>query len=476
MEISDYLRMLRAHWVGALGLFLAGVIFAAAWSYTQPRLYTAESTGFVAASEVSDIGSSMTGNSLAQAKIKSYVDIGSWRSVAEYAIEQLGLQTTPERLVNQVQVTNPTGTVILNVSATDTTPEGARDLAEIWIRGIIQQVEMIEKAAGGVSAVTIVPGDSARLPDAPSSPNWRLNLALGALIGLLLGAGYAILRDRMDRYIRTASQVEQVTGLAVVGTLPLESELKSDPQIALNEIGTGTGKAIGLAESFRVLRTNLQYMSVDDPPRAIVVTSPLPGDGKSTTAAGLALSIAAAGQKVVLVDADLRRPRIAEYFSIPEGAGLTEVLAGRAALDDVLVPVGDNDNLKVLAAGSIPPNPSEILGSERMRHLIDTLGEDGLVILDTPPLLPVTDSAVLTTRADGALIVTGVGKTTYEVLEHALNLLTKAKGRALGIVLNRMPVNGSRSGYGGYYTGDYYTSTEPEPEVQSKRARRLARR
>lgn len=456
MELRDYLRILRAHWLGVVLLFVLGVAVSGVWSLAQPKVYTAETSGYVAAKGASDLGSSMIGNQLATAKVKSYLDMGSWRTVAEYAIAELHLQVQPEDLVDQVTVTNPTNTVILQVSASASSPEGARDLAEAWLRGMIQQVEKIESADGKTPAVTVVAGDSARLPKTPSSPNWKLNLALGALAGLLIGIGYAVVRDRMDQRIRSASDVERATGLPVVGALALEPSLAKNPRLLPLDGSRDRDLAV-LAESFRALRTNLQYMSIDDPPRAIVVTSSVPGDGKSFTAANLAIALAAAGERVVLIDGDLRRPRIADMFGLPGEAGLSDALAGRAHVRDLVQPVGPQGNLEVLAAGPIPPNPSEILGSAKMRDLLDQLTANALVIIDAPPLLPVTDAAVLSTRADGALVVVRTGSTTYEMLEIALGNLEKAKGKVLGVVLNRVPTSGTGKAYYGYqYTGDYY--------------------
>lgn len=459
MEVRDYLRIFRSYWAGLVAIFLLGVIVAAIWTFFQPRVYTAEASGYVAAQGATDLGTSMVGDQLAQAKVKSYLDIGTWRVVAEYAIEQLSLHTEPEKLVNQVKVTNPTNTVIIQVSASAGTPEAARDLAEVWMRGIIQQVEKIEAPDGKTAPVTVIAGDSARLPTSPSSPNTKLNLALGALIGLLLGLAYAVVRDRMDQRIRSAEDIERATGVSVVGGLPFEASLAKEPRLLPRDGSRSDRSLAALAESFRGLRTNLQYMSVDNPPRAIVITSPLPADGKSFTSANLAITIAAAGQRVVLIDGDLRRPRLAPLFELSGDAGLTDVLAGRARVADVVQPADLSGNLQVLAAGPIPPNPSELLGSGRMKDLIDSLSAHALVIIDAPPLLPVTDAAVLSTRADGALVIASAGKTTYDMLEHALANLDLAKGRALGVVLNRIPTTGVGKGYYGYqYTGDYYQS------------------
>ena len=191
-------------------------------------------------------------------------------------------------------------------------------------------------------------------------------------------------------------------------------------------------------------------------PPSIVLTSPVPGDGKSTIASNLALTLAASGQAVVLVDGDLRRPTVAKTMGLPGGAGLTDVLAGRAALTEVLQRTTRSADLLVLAAGSIPPNPSEVLGSARMRTLLADLSKHATVIIDAPPLLPVTDGAVLAHQADGALLVVSLGKTTYDVMEKAIDVLTKARGRVLGVVLNKIPLRGvDATSYSHEYRQDY---------------------
>jgi len=209
-------------------------------------------------------------------------------------------------------------------------------------------------------------------------------------------------------------------------------------------------------------------MDVDHPPKTIVVTSPLPGDGKSTVACNLALTMAAAGTTVVLVDGDLRRSMVATTMGLPGGAGLSDVLAGRATLVEVLQRTPKSNNLLVLAAGSVPPNPSEVLGSERMHVLLADLTKHATVIIDAPPLLPVTDGAVLTHQADGALVVVTLGKTTHDLLDKALDTLQKARGRALGIVLNKAPLRGADASPYSYAYRREYASASPlaaEPPI-----------
>jgi len=460
MELRDYLRVLRAHWLGIALLLVLSVAVALGISFLQPRLYTAEASGFVRASaEVSATSGALAADQLARNRVTSFVDMGSWRSVAEYTIDELDLDTTPDRLVQQVSVTNPLDTVIIRVEAQAPSPEAARDLAETWIRGMAREIDRTDgDGREGSAAVGLYAGDSARLPTAPSSPNLRLNIALGLLAGLALGLAYAAVRHVLDRRVHDPRDIERVSGIPVIGTLPMDRTLSGGRRIlSLDDTGDS---ASPLAEALRTLRTNVQFMDVDNPPRSIVVTSPLPGDGKSTLASNLAVTLAAAGQHVVLVDADLRRPMATEIFQLPDAGGLTDVLSGRAEIGDVVHTVDPQGNLAVLTAGRIPPNPSEVVGSQRMRDLIATLSEHALVVIDSPPIIPVTDAASLTTAADGAIIVLTAGKTTYEMLEKARTNLDRAHARTLGIVVNRVPRSGAQAVYYGYqYKGDYVSPT-----------------
>ena len=274
------------------------------------------------------------------------------------------------------------------------------------------------------------------------------------MLGLLLGFGYALLRHQFDRRIRSAEEVERTFGTPVIGLIPQSSSMSRDKGVALQLAVTGptaSGSA-GVAEAFRKLRTNLAYMDVDSPPRIIVVTSPKQSDGKSTVAANLAAAIAVGGQAVTLIDGDLRRPTVARALGVVDDVGLTDVLVGRINVAEVLQSHPDVPGLRVLASGAIPPNPSELLGSQAMKHLIEELSQDAMVIIDAPPLLPVTDAAVLTRSADGAIIVVTHGGTLDSELQASLNHISTVHGRTLGIVFNRM----RRSASGGYYGGDYY--------------------
>ena len=486
MDLREYLRVFRAHWLGMVLITLLGVAVAFGWTLLQPKVYTADASAIVQANTTgatgdNNLSTAMLGNSLTSGRVKTYVALGQSRAVADGVIKDLGLDVSADQLVKQVTVTNTVDTTTLKVTADAATPEKARDVAEAWVRSMGAEVNRLETSdPAQKGAVFLSPIDSARLPDSPSSPNTRLALALGGLVGLAIAVGYGLLRYTLDRRIRSVEQVERETGKPVVGTIPEEKTFTADNRLLPFDGGTSSSSEsahlFGIGEAMRELRTNLQYMDVDNPPRIIVVTSPLPGDGKSTISSNLAVTLASSGQPVVLIDGDLRRPMIDTVFGLPRGAGISDVLAGRATIAEVAQRFG-NGQLLVVTAGKVPPNPSEVLGSARMRELLKSIAREAIVIIDAPPLIPVTDAAVLAHSADGAVIVGTIGKTTFEVLGKAIGNLERAGARALGLVLNRVPKRGSGAAYYGYqYHGEYYRGDDQELPTGAVRGDKPRRR
>ncbi|MFT3873083.1 MAG: polysaccharide biosynthesis tyrosine autokinase [Nocardioides sp.] len=462
MELRDYLRILRAHWLGVLLILLAALAATAAYTFTQPKVYAANANGFVGTGAAENPALGSVNDQLAKSRATSYVDIAKSRATATEVAKQLDLDTDPASLVQQIDVQQPEDTVLIKITARDSTPQGAQELADAWVQALAMQVQAIEDPtkSGKDGILRVIPIESAELPSTPISPNPTRNFALGAVAGLLLGLGYALVRNTLDRRLRTPEAVESAFGVSVAGLVPATPALgrKTGERAQLVvEPAAARGREGPASEAFKKLRTNLMFMDVDNPPRVIVVTSPRPSDGKSTVAANLAGAIAMGGQPVVLVDADLRRPTIATSFGVAEGVGLTDVLVGRIDAEDALQRTQEHELLRVLAAGRIPPNPSELLGSRAMRSLVTELSQDALIVLDAPPLLPVTDAAVLTANSDGALIVISAGKTLDTELGTALSHLEAVKGRALGVILNKTPRKGL-GGYGDYY-GEYYGAT-----------------
>lgn len=472
MELQDYLRALRTHWLGVaviVALVLAG---AAAYTLTQEKVYAANATGFVGTGETDNAALGSVNDQLAKSRATSYVDIAKSRATAEQVIENLGLDESPSSLASRVEVEQPTDTVLLKITVRAESPEKAQELADAWVAALADQVEEIEAPDGNVQDGTprVIPIESAELPTAPVSPNPQRNALLALVVGLLLGAAYAVVRQQLDRRLRSPEEIERRLGHSVVATIPsapvLEHERGSSGGLA---VSAEVASATPAAEAFRKLRTNLTYMRVDDPPRVIVVTSARPGDGKSTVAANLAAVLDSTGVSVVLVDGDLRRPSAADSFGVDTtGVGLTSVLAGLVPLEDALQQPEGYHRLRVLPAGPPAPIPSELLGSQAMRNVLQSLKREGFVIIDAPPLLPVTDAAVLSTAADGVLMVVSSGRTLDTDVETCIQSVEAVNSEVLGIVLNR--ASAKQGGYDSYGYG-YYTS-EGEDAGSERRAAR----
>ena len=462
MELNDYVRILRAHWQGVLLIVLAALGATLAFSLMQTKVYAANANGFVSTGGDANPALASVSDSLAKSRAASYVDIAESRATARSVIADLGLKTTPESLIGRVEVEQPVDTVLIKITARGSSPREAQELADAWVAALAEQVASIEDPAGKDRAGTlkVIPVEAAQLPTSPVSPNLQRNLLLGLVLGLLVGFGYAVVRSLLDRRLRSVTDVEQKFGVNVMASIPASVDLQHEAgqraELAVGEHPNSPAAHLS-AEAFRKLRTNLRFMDVDNPPRTIVVTSPKPGDGKSTIAANLAGAIAVSGQPVVLVDGDLRRPTVAEVFGLVQEVGLTDALTGGLDVRDALQPAADIPNLSILASGAIPPNPSELLGSQSMRSLLATLAEEYTVIIDAPPLLPVTDAAVLTAVADGAFVVISAGRTLDSELAASLSHLDAVSGRALGVIMNRVAKGGPDTGY---YRSDYYRSAD----------------
>lgn len=475
LDLADYLNILRVYWKAIVAFTLLATVASAGWTVLQPKVYSSDSSGIVVTPGSDNVSLALAGDSLAKAKVKNYESVAKSRLVADRVIQALDLKTTADALLGSISVKVPLDTAEIRVTAQSTDPATAQRVADAWVNGLAAQVEAIETApsadAAGSSpsaatAVRVLPLGKAVLPTSPTSPNTKLNLALGALVGLALGVAYALIRRHLDRRIQKAADIERLFGVPVIGALPVDHRLDGKSTI----VDAGTAAQLhdaggAMAEALRELRTNLSFLDVDQPPRIIVVTSSMQAEGKSTVTANLAVTMAAAGENVVVVDGDLRRPTLVDVFNLVPGVGVTDVLTGTAELADVLQPWGALPNLSVLGSGRIPPNPSELLGSRAMKNMLTTLAKDAVVLIDAPPLLPVTDAAVLSRTADGAIVVIRTGRTTQEQLDQSLGNLEKVKGRVLGAVLNYVPIKGrdAYSYYGTYSSAPMPPSAGTEP-------------
>ncbi len=289
------------------------------------------------------------------------------------------------------------------------------------------------QSANGANIVTL-----AKPSSSPSSPNFLRDAGIAFGAGLVAGIGLALLWDFRDDRIRNRSDLEEALGgVPAIGIIPLIStwrDHKAPYLISSDRPNSPT------AEAYRALRTSVRFMALERPLRTLVVTSPAAADGKTTTSANLAVILAQAGQRVILVGCDLRRPRIHQFFGCSNDVGFTSVLIGETSLEEVLIDVPDHTNLQILASGPTPPNPSELLAGREASNVLKQLAElADIVVLDCPPVLPVTDATVLATQTDGVLLVTSAGISTRASTSRALELLHRVDAQVIGAVLNRAP-------------------------------------
>ncbi|MEV4636412.1 polysaccharide biosynthesis tyrosine autokinase [Actinoplanes sp. NPDC049548] len=450
MTLSSLYKTVRAQWKIVLLSLLIGAAGSGVYSWLQKPTYAASTQIFVSATGVrSNLGDLNQGGTFAQERVHSYVEIVDSPVVARHVIDSLQLPLSPEQLADRVEAKSSADTVLIDITVVDESPTRAHDIAAAIAAFFPQVVNDLETPSGQEkSPVKVSVTKPAVASTDPVSPKITLNVILGVLVGGTIGLAGALVREFMDKTVREAEALAQLTSAPVLCTIPVEAKSNGSPLII-----EGSARS-PRAEAMRQLRTNLQFVNVDRPLHSLVVTSAMPGEGKSTTTCNLGIAFAEAGNRVLLVDADLRRPKLAEYLDLEGAVGLTNVLAGQVTVGDAIQQWG-NTGLWVLTSGSIPPNPSELLASRNMADLLASLtrGFD-MVIIDTPPLIPVTDAAVMATVADGCLLVSRHAKTTTAQATAAAGALSTVGARLNGCVLNMTPRRASSTYYYGYTTAD----------------------
>jgi succinoglycan biosynthesis transport protein ExoP len=447
VDLRDYTRVLRKRWRLVALCLLVGIGAAAAVTWTAKPKYEASTQLFVAAKDTAaDLNSLAQGGQFTQQRVQSYADIVNSPEVTSAVAAQLHNGLTAKQIAGEISASAPLNTVLINVHVTDPNRQRAQLLANAVSDQFALFVNTLETPNGSTtSPVKVSVVKRAALPTGPVSPRKTLNLALGLLVGLAVGIGGAVLRETLDTTVKDPEALQRDQGLSTLGAIAFDPDAKKRPLIVQADPHSSR------AEAFRQLRTNLQFVDIDRTPRSIVVTSSVPNEGKTTTATNLAIALAESGMRVLLVEADLRRPRIAEYLGIEGAVGLTSVLIGQAELADAVQVWGKTRQLHVLPSGPTPPNPSELLGSQGMAELIRELELSyDLVLVDAPPLLPVTDAAVVSTAVSGALVVVRHGHTKREQLARAVQSLRSVDATIYGVVLTMTPAKGPDSYYYGY--------------------------
>ena len=300
----------------------------------------------------------------------------------------------------------------------------------------------------------------AQPPTGPIRPRVLFNTLLAMVVGALIGLGIAFLIEYLDDTVKTPDHVRDLTGLATLGNV-IHLEGASPDQRMVAHMAP---KSLG-AEAYRVLRTNLQFSALDKPLATLVCTSAAPSEGKSTTISNLAAVMAQSDRRVILVDADLRRPSLHKLLKLPNNVGLSTALLDKGRDPEVYLQTTDVPNLRVMTTGPIPPNPAEMLNSARMHEMIEVLkGEADVVLFDTPPVLAVADTSILASQVDGTLLVVWAGKTRGELLTQAVERLQSLGIQPLGVVLNKLTQR--KSGY--YYSNYYYYASREGAEESGK--------
>ncbi|KZE92853.1 Tyrosine-protein kinase YwqD [Agromyces sp. NDB4Y10] len=464
MELRDYLRILRGSWVLISVLALLGIGAGAAYSIVTTPKFSSSAKVFVSTSNGTTVTELQQGNTFTQQRVKTYADLVTTPIVLLPVIDQLSLDLTGEQLAEQVTATAPLDTTLIEITVTDVDPALAAEIATAVSESLTEVVESIEASqtpeGEPTSPVRLTLVQHAAVPQTPVSPNVPLNVALGGLVGLALGIGLAVLRETLDTRIRNERDVELVTETPIIGGIVFDPKANERPLIVHADPQSPR------AESFRTLRTNLYFLDADRTNRAFVVTSSVESEGKSTTTANLAIALADAGARVLLVDADLRRPKQADYLGLEGAVGLSDVLIGRADLQDVVQRWGRN-SMFVLPAGAIPPNPSELLGSTAMVELIAEANRSfDVVLFDCPPLLPVTDAAILARNVGGTIVVVAAGRTHRGQLKGAMAALANVDAPVSGVVITMLPTKGPDAyGYGRYGYGYGYGYASEAPAV-----------
>ena len=436
-----------------------------------------------------DISALAQGSSFSQQRVKSYAQVINGSATLEPVIQKLKLPYSVQELASNVKATAPLDTVLINVSVMDADPITAANIANAigyQFTSTASNLEFGDQATG--IKVSVV--KAAIASSSPASPKKLLNLLLGIILGFGLGLALALVRIIFDNTIKNEEQLENIPLLAAI---TFDKEAKKKPLI------TDIDRYAVRSEAFRTLRTNLQFINPDSPNKVIALTSASPSEGKTSTAINLAIALSLAGHKTLYIEADMRRPKLSKYTNLIEHksgfANLLELQNNEISESQILQStraLGDS-GLQVITAGDLPANPSELLNSQNLETILDlSRNMFDYVIIDTPPILAVTDAAIIATKSDGVLVVIYAGNTVTSQLKGVLTAISQVGANCIGVVLNMIPTRArdydnygyrygysygykyrSKSNYGAYYAPETkdlkkQKAPAPIPSVQEK--------
>jgi polysaccharide biosynthesis transport protein len=519
LDLRRQIAIIRA-W---LPLLVASVVLAAGAAFLVssqlPKTYEAKVKLMVGQS-LSAADPDYTQILVSQRLATTYASIATNRPMLEAVIKQLGISMTPDELSRRIRVSVPVDSTELVISTQDGDPTRAADISNALAEQLVlassetkgrqaeiqtfidsslrdTQAQIVSTQAridalnalptrtakedadlvslegslatlrstfatllsffSGTASNVLTVSDPATVPVDPISPKVFLYTLLAAVVGLLLAGSIMALATHLDDKIRDSDAVLEVAGLSTLGTIGRMRGGKERKE--MYRLAAILYPRSGDAEAYRALRTNIEFSSVDTPMRTLLVTSSMPGEGKTVTAANLAVVFAQTGRRVLLVDADLRKPGVHIVFDLPNTHGLTTLLRSDDVSLDAIAQTTEQENLRILTTGPLPPNPAELMGTQRMRALLERMKNAAdIIIVDSPPLQAVTDSAILSSFLDGTLLVIDAEHSRPRAVRLARETLGKAGANVLGAVLNRIAAR-ARSDYADYY-GDYYASAE----------------
>lgn len=434
MKLVTFLGVLRRRWLIIVVATAAGLMVAAGSTALTTPQYTATADVYFFLPSGSSGTDLSQGSVFAQGQVASYAALATSSRVLDPVVQKLGLSLSANQLAQTLAVSVVQGTVVVEVAATDPRPGQAAAVANAVATTLGETVTALSpRNAEGKASIDANVVTPASAPGSPTSPKTSRDLVAGVLGGLMIGIFLSVVRELLDTRIRDASDVEALIGLPVVGRLRSSREIAKHP-LAMRDHRHGA-----ISESFRRLRTSVSFLELDNPPLILAISSAVAGEGKSTIATNLAVALGEQGERVLLIDGDLRDPAVGDLLGLGASAGLTTALTGRASLDDVIQPWGGG-LIDVITSGELTPNPSELLGSAAMARLLDGVRRRyDVILVDTAPLVPVTDTAVLASQVSGVLLVARCGKVARRQLVDALNALQTVSARIFGIVLNGAP-------------------------------------
>jgi tyrosine-protein kinase len=435
-QLVTYVSLIKSRWPVILVCVLIGLALAFLDIIRTPKAYVATSQVFVTTSQVKDASGLFSGNQFAQSRVQSYVSVVTSPLVVEPVRTQLNIGLSEHQLARKISATAPLNKTLVNISVRDGSAREAAAIANSAASRFINVVKDIEtqttptatQAAAPVLRLTVI--HPAAVPSAPVAPQKRLLVLVGFFGGLVVGLLIVVLREWLNNRLRSPIDVEAISSLPLLGVIPNDRAAKSGAN------AFSADNASPRSEAFRLLRTNLQFIDVDRPPKVIAITSPLGGEGRTSVALNLAVSLSEIGLNVGLIEMDLRRPILGELLGLDGYIGLTSLLTGSARIEDAVQFV--HSGLAVVTSGALPPNPSELLGSKQMRAVIGGLAEQfDYLILDAGPLLSVADGAEVVSVADASVLVVRAGDTSRDSFRRAVGAVGQVGAVIAGVVVNR---------------------------------------